>query len=125
HLPNLFQVLEMQNLETGEFLWNEQAPSNLALQGTSSQREVRIRQFRTKKELLIRSAIAPIRYQDGIIGIVVVNSDITEHIKAEKERIALERSMFTTQRWESLGVLAGGIAHEFNNLLAGILGNAE
>src|SRR5690606_24988306 len=69
--------------------------------------------------------IAPIRYQDDIIGVVVVNTDITERIKAQKERLELERSMLNTQRWESLGVLAGGIAHEFNNLFAGILGNAE
>lgn len=125
YLPEMMKVLEMQNVETGEYLWNEQSPTIMALQGTTSKLEVRLRQFRTKKELILRSAIAPIRYQDDIIGVVVVNTDITERIKAQKERLELKRSMLNTQRWESLGVLAGGIAHEFNNLFAGILGNAE
>ena len=42
-----------------------------------------------------------------------------ERIKAEEGEEALRRS----QKMESLGLLAGGIAHEFNNLLAVLLGN--
>jgi DNA-binding response OmpR family regulator len=44
--------------------------------------------------------------------------------QAELERLEMERQVQYMHKVESLGVLAGGIAHEFNNMLMGILGNA-
>ncbi|GMV43188.1 MAG: hypothetical protein AMXMBFR64_49040 [Myxococcales bacterium] len=52
-------------------------------------------------------------------GVVVcVNRDVTEHRR-------LQAQVVHAQRMESIGTLAGGIAHEFNNMLAGILGYAS
>jgi len=51
--------------------------------------------------------------------------DIEEHKQAEHERDALETQNRYTRKPESLGVLTGGIAHNFNNILQAILGNAE
>ncbi|NQU43028.1 response regulator [bacterium] len=51
--------------------------------------------------------------------------DICERKAAELQRARLESQVEENQRLESLGVLAGGIAHEFNNLLMGVLGNAD
>lgn len=48
-----------------------------------------------------------------------------ENIRLQEERLALERQMFHSQKLESLGVMAGGIAHDYNNLLQSILGNIE
>lgn len=51
--------------------------------------------------------------------------DITAQKLADHERILLERKLLEGQKLESLGTLAGGIAHEFNNILTGILGHAS
>lgn len=48
-----------------------------------------------------------------------------ENIRLHEERLVFERQMLQTQKLESLGVMAGGIAHDYNNLLQSILGNIE
>lgn len=51
--------------------------------------------------------------------------DVTARRKAEFERKALEGRLREQERLEGLTVLAAGLAHDFNNMLAAILGNAE
>ena len=51
--------------------------------------------------------------------------DITEHKRAKAERKKLEAQLFQAQKMESVGRLAGGVAHDFNNMLGVIIGRAE
>lgn len=72
---------------------------------------------RDGRERIVTTAGAPIHdHADSIVGVVLVFRDITENRKLEAE---LQKA----SRLESLGLLAGGIAHEFNNILTGIFGN--
>ncbi len=48
-----------------------------------------------------------------------------ERSKVEKEKQQLQEQLFHSQKMESIDRLAGGIAHEFNNLLTSIMGYAE
>ena len=55
----------------------------------------------------------------------MVFHDVTALLTAEKDKALLEDRLRQTQKMESIGTLAGGIAHEFNNVLAIIIGNNE
>ncbi|MBA4369461.1 MAG: hybrid sensor histidine kinase/response regulator [Desulfobacterium sp.] len=60
----------------------------------------------------------PVFNTDGTISKLGIIRDITDQRKIE---LMLRQS----QKMEAIGTLAGGVAHEFNNILAIILGNAE
>jgi PAS domain S-box-containing protein len=51
--------------------------------------------------------------------------DITELRRAEQARAGLESQLQHAQKMESVGRLAGGVAHDFNNMLGAILGHLE
>jgi signal transduction histidine kinase/CheY-like chemotaxis protein len=84
--------------------------------------------FSTSAQSSVRLAIASC--MAGVILVAVIRQSLLleegERVKkAEAHSRALEERMTQSQRLESLGTLASGIAHDINNMLTAILGHAE
>ena len=59
------------------------------------------------------------------IGFQGVTRDITEIRRVQKEQEKLKERLHQSQKMEAIGQLGGGVAHDFNNALGGIMGIAE
>ena len=89
------------------------------------------------KRAEIRPLVYPVTCKDGQVRQVefrlkatetlnvLVFTDVTERKQAEDERERLMGQLAQSQKMESIGRLAGGVAHDFNNMLGVILGHTE
>ena len=59
----------------------------------------------------------------GRLTLLLLGRDISHRIRAEQGHLEFQAKVLEAQRRESLGILAGGIAHEFGNLMTTILAN--
>ncbi|HJW85510.1 MAG TPA: PAS domain S-box protein [Candidatus Brocadiaceae bacterium] len=74
------------------------------------------------REMIVRTVKTPVKDDRGkVTGILGIFWDITEHKLAEQERRELREHLYRMQKLESIGTLAGGVAHDFNNVLAIIM----
>jgi len=73
-----------------------------------------------------KASISPVcDASNQIVNYVAVKRDISEEIKAEEQRLELENQLHQKYKMEAIGEMTGGMAHNFNNNLAIILGNIE
>ena len=78
--------------------------------------------MRDGRSIAIDLAASPIFDPAGkIIGFRGLVRDISERQKAERQRQELEERLQRAQKMKAIGTLAGGVAHDLNNILSGIV----
>ncbi len=76
------------------------------------------------KEIPIEMVANTLQY-DNQLAIVAMVRDISERNTIEKERLELQKKLLQAKNFEALGKLAGGVAHDFNNILMNVGGYVQ
>jgi hypothetical protein len=76
------------------------------------------------RRIPIEIGLNPIETDEGLFVLSSI-VDISARRRAEEERTKLEEQLRQAQKMEAVGRLAGGVAHDFNNILGMIIGYTE
>jgi PAS domain S-box-containing protein len=83
-------------------------------------------ELRSGKRTWLAWTYRPISDDRGhFLEMLCIGNDITELKRAERERKELQLQLQRAQKMEAIGTLAGGVAHDLNNILSGIVSYPE
>lgn len=95
----------------------------------AEERKVRgvLRNYRKDNSLFYNEiTLAPVfSSNDQLIHFVGLQTDVTDRVQAQAHQDELEAQLQQAQKNEAIGTLAGGIAHDMNNILAPVIGYIE
>lgn len=102
-----------------------QRRKEIRLQGEFGPSEYEISIVRKNGEIRHLQAFRKEIFWDGAVRYQIYYNDITERKRATEEKRKLEERLNRVEKMEALGQLAGGVAHDLNNVLGILMGYAE
>ncbi|MBI1892310.1 MAG: PAS domain S-box protein [Burkholderiales bacterium] len=101
----------------------------VALQTAATQGKFEAEAWRVRKDgscFWAHVVIDPVKDEAGnVIGFAKITRDVTEKHNAEELLQKTQAALAQSQKMEAIGKLTGGIAHDFSNLLQGIIGHLD
>lgn len=118
---NVFELVHPEDMARSK------ANAELMISGKLSNYTTQERNVRKDGSIIwINLTVSMVCDEDGkpayALGVV---EDITERKRAEDEKAELELQLRQSKKMQAIGTLAGGVAHDFNNILAAIMGYSE
>jgi PAS domain S-box-containing protein len=96
--------------------WNEENDNDLFFGSLTSYGEVTaVGHYALNKRTMVKQFA-------GTVGII---KDISKRMQSEQEKASLEAQLRQSQKMEAIGRLAGGVAHDMNNVLGAVMGSAS
>ena len=78
------------------------------------------------QRMVLELSVSQVKTRTGrIVGFRGIARDVSEKLKVAREKQRLESQLHQARKMEAIGTLASGIAHNFNNIMMGILGNTS
>ncbi len=116
----LFDVIHPDSIDHCKSLFDK------VIHEGESQRNLRaIFVTKYQKNIFVEGTAVPRMKHGEVIGTHGFFRDITGEIQIEKDRSKLEEQLSQSQKMEAIGQLAGGVAHDINNVLGSIMAAAS